>query len=174
MDLRRIKPDSGQWFNVLVGTHAVADLSDDDVARLQYTAAAGVRQRATPLAWQPWHSTCGCAAWLEVPPRPLPPPSKGHHKPALLFHRQCSSRQCNQRQCRCHHWQPGPRRSRYISTARHCQRQSRPAKGSSWQLDSQICVLACKEMRLPLRPGDQTQQRQQRSSGVADGAPPVP
>ena len=79
VDLRRIKPDSGQWFNVLVGTHAVADLSDADVARLQYTAAAGVRQCGTPLAWQPWHSTCGCAAWLQVPPRPLSPPSKGRH-----------------------------------------------------------------------------------------------
>lgn len=43
VDLRRKKPDSEAWFDVLTGRQDIADLPDDDLRQLQYLAAGGVQ-----------------------------------------------------------------------------------------------------------------------------------
>lgn len=41
IDLRRSKPDSGVWYDVLTGQRCVSSLPDDEVARLRYLVPGG-------------------------------------------------------------------------------------------------------------------------------------
>jgi hypothetical protein len=41
IDLRRIKPDSEAWFDVLTGSQDISDLSDADLCDLHYEATGG-------------------------------------------------------------------------------------------------------------------------------------
>lgn len=50
IDLRRKKPDSKAWFDVLTGRQDIGDLPDDDLRQLHYVAAGGLPACSGPAA----------------------------------------------------------------------------------------------------------------------------
>lgn len=77
IDLRRKKPDSEAWFDVLVGRQDIADLPDDDLRQLQYVVAGGLPACS-------WQCVAGAPGSASLAPR-------RRHQPACRACQPCHS-----------------------------------------------------------------------------------